>query len=231
MEIISKEEEQFLDWVINSVEGKLVCFDVGANKGFYSSALLEKLGDKIDKINCFEPVQENYDQCTSKFGDNEKVNLFLNACSNEKVVKKFYQIISKNIGCEGLSSLNYRPVFNNLQKKEIQVDCIVLDDFIDINPDDSFFFKIDVEGHELEVMEGMVKYFGSNQIECLQFEYGDCMLEQGKNLKDIQEFLNQFEDYCICDFSGEFVKIDESNIENYISNSWSNLYIIKNKYV
>ena len=56
------------------------------------------------------------------------------------------------------------------------------------------------------------------------------MIERGKNLQDIILFIDQFKNYKICDFdeiTNEFVIINEENINNYINNPWSNLYIIR----
>jgi hypothetical protein len=131
---------------------------------------------------------------------------------------------------EGLSSLNRRGVFDNFQYEEIEVDLIVINDFINVPNKKQIFAKIDVEGFELEVLMGMSKFFISNQINAVQFEYGNCMIERGKNLQDIILFIDQFKNYKICDFdeiTNEFVIINEENINNYINNPWSNLYIIR----
>ena len=229
MELISKTEESFLNWLRDNVKGEMVCLDVGANKGFYSTGLLEQLDDKIKTLYCFEPVPSNFVYCRQKFENNPKVKLHLNACSNEKKDLPFYQIISDNVGLEGLSSLNNRPVFNSLKTQKITVSCVVLNDILDIDDKDEIFAKIDVEGHELEVLEGMSKYFKNGQIKAIQFEYGNCILEQNKNLRDIEKYLKEFKIYSIYDFNESLglIKIDDTNIENYINATWSNLYIIK----
>ena len=51
-----------------------------------------------------------------------------------------------------------------------------------------------------------------------------------KDLNDVINFVNKFDGYQVCDFdmtNKSFFKIDESNIDNYISKSWENLYIIR----
>ena len=229
MDLISKREELFLEWLKENIKGNLICLDIGANKGFYSTGLLDILNEKIETLYCFEPVKSNFEHCLTKFNDNTKVKLFMNACSNKKQESKFYKIVSNIIGHEGLSSLNYRPIFNSLSKEEIIVNCIVLDDTLSLNFEDNVFAKIDVEGHELEVLEGMVSFFKNKQIAAIQFEYGDCILEQNKNLNDIISFLKPFRDYSVYDFNmnKELIKIDDTNIDNYINVSWSNLYIIR----
>jgi hypothetical protein len=77
---------------------------------------------------------------------------------------------------------------------------------------------------------GMSKFFDSKQIHSIQFEYGNCILERGKNLNDFISFINDYQNYKICDFNedtNEYIVINNDNIENYINNPWSNLYIIR----
>ena len=230
MEIISKKEEAVLNWLKLNNESLYTILDIGANKGFYSESLLNILDNRIEVIYAFEPVKENYEQCLIKFNKNNKVKLFNKACSEKNGKIEFNQIISDNIAVEGLSSINYRKVFDNFKCIKIIVDTIVIDDFLTINSENDLFVKIDTEGHELEVMLGMVNLFKSNKIICLQFEYGDCMLEQQKNLNDIIHFINQFDNYDLCDFDiikKIFITINSDNINDYINKSWENLYIIR----
>jgi FkbM family methyltransferase len=231
MEIISDKEEIFLNKLFSSITEDIVCFDIGANKGFYSKSLLNNRRDKISKLYCFEPVKSNVDQCIEFFGDDEKVEIHQKGCYNEQKISKFFRVVSpSDLGAEGLSSLNRREVFNNYPHEEIEVELIVIEDYLDIPNEKQIFAKIDVEGFELEVLMGMKKFFTSGQINSIQFEYGDCMKERGQNLSDIIRYINQFEKYRVCDFdesTNDFIMINEENIENYINKSWSNLYIIK----
>jgi hypothetical protein len=66
-----------------------------------------------------------------------------------------------------------------------------LEDTLSFKSTDNVFAKIDVEGHELEVLEGMKSFFNANQITAIQFEYGNCMLEKNKDLKSVQRAKNQ----------------------------------------
>ena len=227
---ISKKEELVLDWLRNQENNKYIILDIGANKGFYSESLVDKLDDKIEKIYAFEPVKENYEQYLSKFVNNDKIEIFNKACSDKNEDVEFYQLISNDVGIEGLSSISYRDTFKNLNYNKIIVECVIIDEFLKIDSECDLFVKIDVEGHELEVMLGMIELFKSNKIACLQFEYGNCMLERNKNLNDIIVFLNKFNNYQLCDFNivdEKFFNIDVTNIDKYINEPWNNLYIMR----
>jgi len=230
MEMISIKEEKFLNKLFDSINKDIVCFDIGSNKGLYSQSLLKNRRDKISKLYCFEPVESNINHCIDMFSGDEKVEIHHKGCFNEQKTSKFFKVISDNINEEGLSSLNRRNVFDNYHYEEIEVDLIVLNDFIDVSDQKEIFAKIDVEGYELEVLMGMSKFFDSKQIHSIQFEYGNCILERGKNLNDFISFINDYQNYKICDFNedtNEYIVINNDNIENYINNPWSNLYIIR----
>jgi FkbM family methyltransferase len=226
----SEKEKKFLNELFDSLDEDIVCFDIGANKGFYTKALLTNRRDKINKVYCFEPVETNLNKCIELFSGDEKVDMHQKGCFNENKKSKFYKIISDNLDAEGLSSLNRRGVFGAFTCEEIEIDLIVLEDFLTIPSNKQIYAKIDVEGFELEVMMGMDKFFRSNQIHSIQFEYGNCILERGKNLNDIISLINQYPLYKVCDYNenlNEFIVIDDTNIVEYIYQPWSNLYIVK----
>ena len=224
------KESLFLEWVSKNTSDKLNFLDIGANKGFYCQMLLDKVLDKIESVHCFEPVTKNYKICQEKFENNNLINLYQYACSNIQEVKKFYEITAKNIGDEGLSSLFRRKIFDYMNCSEITVNSIILNNFLNITNEKNFFVKIDVEGHEIEVLEGMDSFFESEKIDYLQFEYGNCLLEQNKTLNDILFFVKKYPKYKIYDLVNsnfDFVEIDKNNLDIYINKPWCNLYIIK----
>jgi hypothetical protein len=55
------------------------------------------------------------------------------------------------------------------------------------------FLKLDVEGHELEVLKGATRMLNSGSIKRLQFEYGGCFIDAGVLLKDFFELFNSLE--------------------------------------
>jgi len=145
-----------------------IYFDIGANCGIYSLIIANKFRDL--KIYSFEPIKLSYD----KFIDNISINKSFNNL-------KFYNF--------GLSNKN-----SNLKMKAlIKNEYIQLGGFGVLNKDDNLknkflldanfrkgddlfnfcnkvmFFKIDVEGHELQVLEGFTNLFQKNKI-ILQIE-------------------------------------------------------------
>jgi hypothetical protein len=54
------------------------------------------------------------------------------------------------------------------------------------------FIKLDVEGHELEVLKGMEESLKKASIKMIQFEYGGCNIDARILLKDIWDYLKSF---------------------------------------
>ena len=72
------------------------------------------------------------------------------------------------------------------------------------------FLKIDVEGHEFEVLRGASKMLRANKIKIIQFEYGGSYLDAHVFLKDIFRYFENFNNY-------KFFKILPNSLE-YIAN-------------
>ena len=53
--------------------------------------------------------------------------------------------------------------------------------------------KIDVEGHELDVITGAQNTLTLRKIKCLQFELGGSSIDTNTTLKDIYEMLSQYD--------------------------------------
>jgi FkbM family methyltransferase len=52
--------------------------------------------------------------------------------------------------------------------------------------------KVDVEGHELAVFNGMKRLLEQRRVRCIQFEYGGCNLDARVSLSDIWSFLEPY---------------------------------------
>lgn len=80
--------------------------------------------------------------------------------------------------------------------------------------DEIYLLKIDVEGHEPEVLFG----FGDmlSKVEMIQFEYGGTYLDTNYKLSDVLKYLSNFSfrEFGYLNRSG-YVKIDNLNIEDH----------------
>ena len=137
--------------------------DIGANIGYY--ALIERslIGD-AGKLLLIEPSPENVKLL--------KKNLELNDISNAKVVEGAVSHANekKNFHLSHESNLNtfhnYGSIKKHLSGEEIEVDTYTVPSLLS---DTSFLDKLDlirmdVEGHEVSVINGMLEQIESNQL-------------------------------------------------------------------
>ena len=119
-----------------------VFFDVGANVGFYTLLAARAVGP-TGRVVAFEPHPENVAALER--------NVLLNGFENVVVVPK---AASGGAGRALLEAGN-RATAKLGAPRGLEVETIALDDFVTAHPDlRPAVVKIDVEGHELDVLEG-----------------------------------------------------------------------------
>jgi FkbM family methyltransferase len=228
--MISPKELEYLKYVKkDNITNGMVVFDVGGNKGHYTAHALSYFKNKIKSIFIFEPVPRFYDIIKSRFDGIDIIETLPFACSDAKTSDSFFEIVNpENEDAEGLSSFNRRDVYDRFNYNEIEVNCIILDDFIKENSIDKVhFIKVDTEGHELSVLKGLKQSLIDGKIGFMQIEYGDCIRERGQDLDEILDLLEDtgYKVYDFCD--GGFIEIDKNNWESYKLIAWDNYLITR----
>lgn len=156
--------------VIAKVDAPLNIFDVGANQGRWSS-LLQKKPLEIRKLYMFEPNKVAFDNLKSASRTFEvKSEAYNLALSNTKGKGTLYE--DKSGSTHGSLSKN---IFSDIYKTEsspVDVELTTLDSFCQTNCVDVIhFLKLDVEGHELNLLKGGRKLINENRILMIQFEF------------------------------------------------------------
>jgi FkbM family methyltransferase len=100
----------------------------------------------------------------------------------------------KHAEVSGLASLTKRRLdhFNIAMDKVERVTVQTLDEAVqqhDVAAID--LLKIDVEGHELDVLKGAAQAFRDERIELLQFEFGGCNLDTRTSVQDFFYFFRE----------------------------------------
>jgi FkbM family methyltransferase len=162
--------------------------DVGANKGDYSVLILNIFGEKC-KLMAFEPAKDMYEALSKRLLGTQALSFPFGLGSSSGTFQLY-----RHPDKPGLSSV-YNRNLTHLNMNLSQTESITLDTleafcnarnitFID-------FLKIDVEGHELEVLKGAGKLLSNCQIRFIQFEFGGCNLDSRTYLRDFFMLLNE----------------------------------------
>lgn len=84
------------------------------------------------------------------------------------------------------------------------------------------YLKIDVEGHELEVLKGSKQLLEQGEVQIIQFEYGGANMDARVLLKDIFEFLQDFGYTFYKILPKELRRVDsyDQRLENFQYQNW-----------
>jgi len=172
----------FFSDFLNNIEKPYSFLDIGANQGIYT--LIASKNRNIKKIYSFEPVPENFKSLKKniKLNNFNKITTVKAAISSQN--KNRY--ISFNKFHTGTSSLDLKKNNKNKLIKIKTINFIYLNKLIKL--DYNLIIKIDVEGHELVVLEQIVK---SNLIRKVDYIFIEINFKRN-NLMKIKRILKRF---------------------------------------
>jgi len=211
----SNGEEAFLNsYLKNNVK---IVFDVGANMGEYSKLLLEKSKElnKNIELHIFEPLTTCFKIIQTKFSSEDKIFLNNFGISNEEIETEIYFDIEGS----SLASLYERDlstINKRLNKKE-KIKLQRLDNYIiENNITQIDLLKIDVEGHEVSVLNGIGKFLKPDFINVIQFEYGGANIDSRTYLKDLYTIFKN-KGYVVCKIMRNGIQLRdyENKMENF----------------
>ena len=140
-----------INYLLKIIKKGQTVFDIGAHKGAYSFWMKKAIG-KNGKLVCFEPQHKGAELLKRLF-DNKNVIVEQIALSDEKRTTQLFVKPQPGISFE--ASLN--NTYQNALVEEVTTTTI--DDYCRENSTFPSFIKIDVEGHETNVIEGAVEVF------------------------------------------------------------------------
>jgi FkbM family methyltransferase len=174
--------------------GKYIVFDVGANIGQFrnmaSNVLKGRFTEDEFTIYSFEPSKSTYKLLKSNF--NNLSAPYLNNCGLGNTLKKsilYYDKIGSGLASQSKRDLSFINIEMGIQE---EIEIITLDSFCEefkIAKID--LLKIDVEGYEMEVLQGASNMISSGLIMSIMFEFGGSNIDTRTFFKD---FYNYFED-------------------------------------
>jgi FkbM family methyltransferase len=157
-------EKPVIQWAVDTfVKPDKACIDIGAHMGMYSLAM----ANKAQHVYAFEcsPKSFNY-LCANIALQNQHymVDKYNVALSNKEGTAKYFIRDPKDGGANGISEF---PWDRSEQFQSVDVPTRTLDSFGFKNIG---FMKIDVEGHEKEVLEGSLQTLKDNGYPPFLFE-------------------------------------------------------------
>ncbi|MFA5290713.1 MAG: FkbM family methyltransferase [Candidatus Paceibacterota bacterium] len=182
-------EKNFLEQLAHYYSEPMTVFDVGANLGGYAELFIKSRKRKGDKIHLFEPQKKCQETLSQKFSASPEILLNGFGLSDKEAEAPIY----KNREASSLASLYQRDLnlygitLNVEEKISLSTGAHYVEEkgIKKIN-----LLKIDVEGHELNVLAGFKNYLHSDFIDFIQFEYGGANLASHTNLSDFYQLLN-----------------------------------------
>lgn len=183
-------EATFLTWYLGSKERSVV-LDIGANVGSYAMQVLRI--QPSARVYSFEPHPLTYvllQDASIRLG----FKAFNVGCGSENRELLLYDYTELN-GSEHASL--YKEVFSDFQSRNIVSEYIVkivsLDDFS--NTQDWTIIdllKVDVEGNELNVLNGFKKFLKSGKILAILFEFNSMNVISRVFFKDFYDLLSEY---------------------------------------
>ncbi len=211
-------------------------FDIGAHKG--ESIIFFLNNFKINKIISFEASPINFNSLKNKEERIKKKfsksiiqleNIALGSSIEKKKLKQFDESSSSTLSQINENSKYFKTKFawvNLFNKKnklynEILININTLDNYIETNKIDLIdVIKIDTEGFEFEILQGITRNFKKVKLILFEHHYDD-MITKNYNFSHINQLLNQNNFFRIHKTKMPFRKTFEYvYINNYFKNDF-----------
>lgn len=196
--------------------------DIGANIGNWSLEFLKYFPGA--QITAFEPSHATYRDLVQNISGRHSITTVNLGCGDQTKTETLYSDELKS----GMASLSRRKLTHlGIDFKfEEKVEIVRLDDyFADEEIVSPNVLKIDVEGHELDVLKGAEALL--NEVRIIQFEFGGTNIDSRTYFKDYWDFLTD-KSFLIFRMSPRgLIRVDKYSEEDEFF-SFTNFVAIKN---
>jgi FkbM family methyltransferase len=168
---VELEAKTALEFIFHYGVKNPVVLDIGANIGTYSEAILKYAPNAT--IFAFEPSSVARKALEDRFFGNNAVKVEPFALGSEASTETLWS----DVAGSGLASLTKRKLehFGIDFSHSERVDVATLDSWAQASEVVPNLIKIDVEGHELDVLKGGLNTLAIAQV--IQFEFGGCNID------------------------------------------------------
>ncbi len=173
-------ESEVLEALNKHATNNLVLWDIGANIGFHSLSFKKKFNDC--EVIAFEPDYRNFEILNHHKKINQlDIKLMNFALSDKAEISELFTIEGNN----GMSTLDPWHEFN-WNKSPHSIACFSGDELIanyDVPAPD--LIKLDVEGHELKVLEGLQETLKSKKVKHIIIEQPNNFIAEDSEIKSL----------------------------------------------
>jgi FkbM family methyltransferase len=177
----------------NRTAARFIAFDIGANQGDWTLALIDALtetdGDtKRLEAHVFEPIPTTRERLVSRLGVGKGVISVVAKAASDKL-GTLDMIVMSETG--GTNSLVYDDAMAKQAKGFIPVNVTTLDRYCSDNGIGYIHLvKCDTEGHDLSVLRGAAGLLRDSRIDIFQFEYNHRWIGSRAFLKDVFDLID-----------------------------------------
>ena len=207
-------------------EGDIVV-DIGAHVGYYTLLMAQLVG-KNGKVYSFEPDPVNF-QLLKK---SVEINGFENVVLIQKAVSNITDKVKLFLGDDDSAINRIYDAKLGDAKESIDVESVTIDEYFKENDELVNFIKIDSEGSEIKIINGMKQFLSRNQELVMMTEFFPFLIkksgdEPNQYLKSLEK--SGFSLYNILDKNEKTNKINSENfLESGINSEYcTNLLCIK----
>jgi FkbM family methyltransferase len=179
--VFKKKQDAFEIELLRKYIKKGDCIlDIGANIGFYAKILSDLTGEN-GIVHCFEPDKTNFGHLQNSCGKLQNVILNNKAAGPKTEKIKIYTSKELNV-----DHRTYKP---DEYESEIEIEAVSMDEYMNGRKVD--FIKMDIQGFEMQAVQGMTKSLEENADLKLVSEFWPYGLKKaGSSVTEYYKFLS-----------------------------------------
>jgi FkbM family methyltransferase len=186
--VFSSGEKCLMQIILQNFSPPYLIFDIGANLGDFIQLVKDSINPGDWKIHAFEPSKAAYQVLYEKYKDDNHV--VLNNVAIGKDIGKatlYYDLPGSPIASLTKRKLEHFNIdFNYSEEVNITtIENYCKDAGIEGN---IHLLKLDIEGHELDALDGVGNMLRDNKISMVSFEFGGCNIDTRTYFRDFWEF-------------------------------------------
>ncbi|HEY5912465.1 MAG TPA: FkbM family methyltransferase [Verrucomicrobiae bacterium] len=192
--ILGRHEHHITRLMIEKIRPGTLCLDAGANIGYFS-AIMSALSGPHGGVLAFEPESDNFDalrmnaQLASRCG--------CNITATQAAVSDGNSTLCLVKG--SASTLHQVTALSSPGQDDNTVECVRLDQIPEARNCRGAFLKVDVEGHEVQALEGCRELFEANVVSTAVVE-----VTPGPAAGAINEFMHPWKPETRCWLNGRW---------------------------